>query len=116
MKLYADHPARRTRQAAADLAAVALLIFAGWLATEVREQVLRLRAPGDGLVTAGTRLSGTFDSAADNADDVPGHVLRSGARSRTRSRADRARARDWPTRGASRSTRWRAWRSGSPAR
>ncbi|MGH3862203.1 hypothetical protein [Actinokineospora sp.] len=73
MKLYADHPARRARQMTADLLAL-LIVFA----TEVRERVLRLRAPGEGLVDAGGRLSGTFDSAA-TADDVPlgpdGHDL-----------------------------------------
>ncbi|WP_436497134.1 hypothetical protein [Actinokineospora sp. HUAS TT18] len=71
MKLYADHPIRRARQLGADLVALVILLAAVWLATEVREQVLRLRAPGQGLVDAGNGLRGTFDSAADNADDVP---------------------------------------------
>ncbi len=71
MKLYADQPVRWTRQVVADAAAVALLLLAVWLATEVRSEVLRLRAPGDGMVIAGARLTEAFDSAADNADDVP---------------------------------------------
>ncbi|CRK57862.1 hypothetical protein [Alloactinosynnema sp. L-07] len=34
--------------------------------------MLRLRAPGQGLVDAGQRIARhTFDAAADNADDVP---------------------------------------------
>lgn len=71
MKLYADQPARRARQATADLVALLIVFATVWLATEVRERVLRLRAPGQGLVDAGSGLSGTFDAAADNADDVP---------------------------------------------
>ncbi|MFI6027334.1 hypothetical protein [Amycolatopsis magusensis] len=71
MKLYADRPFRWGLQVAADLFAVFLTAFAIWLATEVHEQVMRLRAPGDGLINAGNGLRGTFDSAADNADDVP---------------------------------------------
>jgi hypothetical protein len=71
MKFYADRPIRRTAQVVADLGALLLAAFAIWLGTEVHTQVTKLRAPGDGLIDAGTGLRGTFDSAADNADDVP---------------------------------------------
>jgi hypothetical protein len=71
MKFYADRPIRRTAQVVADLGALLLAVFAIWLGTEVHSQVMKLRAPGDGLIDAGTGLRGTFDSAADNADDVP---------------------------------------------
>ncbi|HEV7980191.1 hypothetical protein [Amycolatopsis sp.] len=71
MKFYADRPIRRTAQVVADLGALLLAVFAIWLGTEVHSQVMQLRAPGDGLIDAGTGLRGTFDSAADNADDVP---------------------------------------------
>ncbi|MDT7728620.1 MAG: hypothetical protein QOI21_5196 [Actinomycetota bacterium] len=71
MKFYADRPIRRTAQVLADLAALSLAVFAIWLGTEVHAQVMKLRAPGDGLIDAGTGLRSTFDSAADNADDVP---------------------------------------------
>ncbi|GLZ43192.1 hypothetical protein [Actinokineospora sp. NBRC 105648] len=85
MKLYADHPVRWSRQVVADVAAVLLVLLAIWLASEVRDTVLLLRAPGDGLVNAGNALRGTFDSAAAKADDVPlvgdslAEALRSGA-------------------------------------
>ncbi|MBN6039180.1 hypothetical protein [Amycolatopsis sp. 195334CR] len=71
MKLYADRPFRWVLQVLSDLFAVLLTGFAIWLAMEVHEQVMRLRAPGDGLINAGGGLRGTFDSAADNADDIP---------------------------------------------
>jgi len=71
MKFYADRPIRRTAQVVADLGALLLAAFAIWLGTEVHAQVTKLRAPGDGLIDAGTGLRGTFDSAADNADDIP---------------------------------------------
>lgn len=71
MKLYADRPLRRTVQGVSDVWAVLFTAFAVWLGTSVHEQVLKLRAPGDGLVDAGDGLTHTFDSAADNADDVP---------------------------------------------
>jgi TRAP-type C4-dicarboxylate transport system permease small subunit len=71
MKFYADRPIRRTAQVLADLAALSLAVFAIWLGTEVHAQVMKLRAPGDGLIDAGSGLRSTFDSAADNADDVP---------------------------------------------
>ncbi|GHF33105.1 TRAP-type C4-dicarboxylate transport system permease small subunit [Amycolatopsis bartoniae] len=71
MKLYAERPTRRTAQAVADLLALLLTAFAVWLGLTAHEQVLKLQAPGDGLVDAGSSLTRTFDSAADNADDVP---------------------------------------------
>jgi TRAP-type C4-dicarboxylate transport system permease small subunit len=71
MKFYADRPLRRTAQVLADFFAVLFAAFAIWLAVEVHTQVMKLRAPGDGLVDAGSGLRNTFDSAADHADDVP---------------------------------------------
>ena len=71
MKFYADRPIRRTAQVLADLWALAFAVFAIWLGMEVHTQVMKLRAPGDGLIDAGTSLRGTFDSAAGNADMVP---------------------------------------------
>ncbi|MFC5288755.1 hypothetical protein ACFPM7_16990 [Actinokineospora guangxiensis] len=71
MKLYAETPVRFVRQFAADVAAAAFLLLAVWVAMEVREGVLLLRAPGDGLTEAGTAIGGAFQGAADNARDVP---------------------------------------------
>jgi hypothetical protein len=71
MKVYAERPIRRTAQAVSDLCALLLAAGAVWLGLTAHEQVMRLRAPGDGLVDAGEDLTRTFDSAADNADDIP---------------------------------------------
>lgn len=71
MKLYADTPVRRNVQIGGDLFALLVIVLTIWLGITLHEQVMELRAPGDGLVTAGTGLRTTFDSAADNADDVP---------------------------------------------
>ncbi|MDX3189508.1 hypothetical protein PV458_13975 [Streptomyces sp. MN03-5084-2B] len=71
MQLYAERPMRRTAQLVSDLLAVLLVVFAVWLGTSVYDQVMKLRAPGDGLVDAGTGLRGTFDSAANSADGIP---------------------------------------------
>lgn len=71
MQLYAERPIRRTAQLVSDLLALLLVILAVWLGTSVYDQVMKLRAPGDGLVDAGTGLRGTFDSAANTAGRIP---------------------------------------------
>ncbi|MEV6626485.1 hypothetical protein AB0M83_46900 [Amycolatopsis sp. NPDC051106] len=71
MQLYAERPVRRTAQLVSDLLALLVVIIAVWLGTSVYDQVMKLRAPGDGLVDAGTGLRGTFDSAANSAGGIP---------------------------------------------
>ena len=71
MQLYAERPIRRTAQLVSDLLALLLVVFAVWLGTSVYDEVMKLRAPGDGLVSAGTGLRGTFDSAAGSAGGIP---------------------------------------------
>ena len=71
MQLYAERPVRRTAQLVSDLLALLLVALAVWLGTSVYDEVMKLRAPGDGLVDAGTGLRGTFDSAANSADGIP---------------------------------------------
>jgi TRAP-type C4-dicarboxylate transport system permease small subunit len=71
MQLYAERPIRRTAQLVSDLLALLLVVVAVWLGTSVYDEVMKLRAPGDGLVDAGTGLRGTFDSAANSADGIP---------------------------------------------
>ena len=71
MKCYADQPIRRTTQILSDFGALLLMAFAIWLGAEVHTQVMKLQAPGTGLVDAGNGLTGTFNSAADHADDLP---------------------------------------------
>ncbi|WP_156757124.1 hypothetical protein [Actinokineospora pegani] len=71
MKLYAEEPGRRTRQAVADLVVVLLIALAALLAREVRDRVLELRGPGNGLITAGNDLHNTFADAAGKANGIP---------------------------------------------
>ncbi|WP_199438791.1 hypothetical protein [Umezawaea beigongshangensis] len=71
MKWYSDHPARFARQLVADVLAVGWVVFWVWLALGVRDGVLELRAPGNGLVDAGTRMRDSFAGAADQARGVP---------------------------------------------
>ncbi len=71
MQFYAERPIRRTAQVVSDLLALLVVIFVVWLGTNVYDEIMRLRAPGDGLVKAGTGLRGTFDSAANSAGKLP---------------------------------------------
>ncbi|ANZ38752.1 hypothetical protein BBK82_24490 [Lentzea guizhouensis] len=71
MKWYADRPIRLTRQVVADLLAVGWVALWIWVATTVHDWVLELRAPGDGLVSAGGSIRDVFTNAADKARDVP---------------------------------------------
>jgi hypothetical protein len=71
MKWYADRPGRLTRQLIADLLAVAWVAVWIWVATTAHDWVLELRAPGDGLVTAGGDIRDVFTNAAGKAKGVP---------------------------------------------
>src|SRR4051794_17283553 len=72
MKLYADRPAARARQAVTDLLVI------GWVYLWVRlgmwlyDLVGRLAAPGRKVESAGTGLADNFTGAADRIDKVPG--------------------------------------------
>jgi hypothetical protein len=69
---YAQLPARRARQVTGDLVVVAVLAVSVWVALQVRELVLTLRAPGERLIEAGSGLQGTFEGAAESAGRIPG--------------------------------------------
>ncbi|MEU5694440.1 hypothetical protein [Actinosynnema sp. NPDC020468] len=71
MKWYAERPGRFGRQVVADLVAVGWTWFWVSLAVGVRDAVLTLRAPGDGLVSAGNSLRDTFSDAAGKARELP---------------------------------------------
>jgi hypothetical protein len=91
MKLFADAPARRTRQVLADLFFVAWLVVWVWIGTAVHDGTMELAGPArqtdsaatslaEGLREAGGRLDGTplvgdelsdpFDQAANASDDI----------------------------------------------
>jgi hypothetical protein len=71
MRLYAQSPALRLRQLAAD---VGLLVWTvGWVlaARAVHGAVLLLAGPGQAVEDLGNSVSGNMDSAAGVAEDVP---------------------------------------------
>lgn len=71
MQPYAQHPALRSRQVAADLGMLVWLI--GWLlvARAVHSAVLALAAPGRAVEDLGTSMAGDMRSAAEAAQGVP---------------------------------------------
>jgi hypothetical protein len=71
MKVYAERQMRRTAQIVSDLFAICFTVLAVWLGVTVHRQVNQLRAPGNGLVDAGSNLRDTFDSAANHAGGIP---------------------------------------------
>ena len=71
MRLYAQHPALRLRQLAAD---VGLLVWiVGWVlaARAAHEAVLLLAGPGEAVEDLGRSVAGSMDSAAGVAEDMP---------------------------------------------
>ncbi|MFF3412244.1 hypothetical protein ACFYW8_40060 [Streptomyces sp. NPDC002742] len=71
MRLYAQTPARRSRQVLADLIAVALIAAAVWFALAVRDAILLLAEPGRKAQSAGNSLAGGLGDAGDAASKVP---------------------------------------------
>lgn len=71
MRLYAQNPALRLRQLAAD---VGLLVWTvGWVlaARAAHEAVLLLAGPGEAVEDLGRSVSGSMGSAAGVAEDLP---------------------------------------------
>jgi hypothetical protein len=71
MQLYAQHPAVRARQVAADLGLVAWLVLWVLVARLVHRTVLLLAAPGQAVSELGRSISGNMGAAASAARDVP---------------------------------------------
>jgi hypothetical protein len=71
MQLYAQHPAQRTRQLAADVGMLAWLLLWLLVARAVHGAVLVLAEPGRAVADLGRSVAGTMDSAAGVAEDVP---------------------------------------------
>jgi len=71
MKLYADTAARRTRQVLADAITLAWCALWVWAAVRLHELLLLLARPGEAMVDAGTRLSGSLGETADRLAGVP---------------------------------------------
>jgi hypothetical protein len=71
MKLYADTPARRTRQLLSD---VLVLLWVGlwvWLGRRTHDVVLGLRGPADSITAAGDSVHRSLAGAGDQAGRIP---------------------------------------------
>ncbi|MFJ9817774.1 hypothetical protein ACIRU3_21420 [Streptomyces sp. NPDC101151] len=71
MRLYAQTPARRSRQVLADLIAVALIAATVKFALTVHDAIMRLAEPGRQAQSAGDNLADGLADAADAASNVP---------------------------------------------
>ncbi len=71
MPLYAQHPAVRARQVAADLGMLAWTVLWVLVARVVHGAVLVLAEPGLAVEELGSSVAGNMDSAAEAAGDVP---------------------------------------------
>lgn len=71
MKLYADTPARRTRQLLADAFMLLWLGVWAWLGRFVHDSVMPLRAPADSLTAAGQKVEGALTGAGQQASRLP---------------------------------------------
>lgn len=71
MSLYAQHPALRARQVAADLGMLAWTLLWVLVARVVHRAVLVLAEPGRAVEDLGNSVAGNMDSAAAAAGDVP---------------------------------------------
>ena len=71
MQPYAQHPALRARQVAADLGMLLWILAWFLVARTVHAAVLVLAEPGRAVEDLGTSVAGNMDAAADAAGDVP---------------------------------------------
>ena len=71
MKMYADSPARRTRQIIADLLVVLWLVFWVWAGWSVHESVQELTTPAERTRTAATGLAGSLRDTGDSLGGIP---------------------------------------------
>ena len=71
MQLYAQSPALRARQVAADVGMLAWTVLWIVVARVVHGAVLVLAEPGRAVEDLGASVAGNMGSAADVADDVP---------------------------------------------
>jgi hypothetical protein len=71
MRPYAQHPAVRLRQVAADVGMLAWVVVWVLVARAVHTAVLVLAEPGRAVEDLGRSVAGNMDSAADAAQGVP---------------------------------------------
>jgi len=71
VRIYPEQPARRLDLVARDVATILALVFFALVALKVHDAVDKLAVLGDGVESAGTAVTGGFDSAADAVDGTP---------------------------------------------
>ena len=71
MRLYADHPAHRTRQVVGDVVVLAWVVVWALLGRLVHDTVAELAAPGRTLEQAGTSLESGLQQAGEGVSGVP---------------------------------------------
>ncbi|MFC1415090.1 hypothetical protein [Streptacidiphilus cavernicola] len=71
MRIYAQTPARRTRQLVADLLALAVIVGAAWFARLVHRTIMLLVGPGQAAQSAGNQLANGLNDAGNAASKVP---------------------------------------------
>ncbi|GAA1897036.1 hypothetical protein [Lapillicoccus jejuensis] len=72
MRLYADLPARRTRQVVADVLVLAWVVAFALAGRAVHDTVLRLQGPADRLTSAGSSFGSSMQGAAEQLGRLPG--------------------------------------------
>ena len=71
LRWYAEIPARRSRQIAADVLATLILLLCYWVGTSVHDLTAELAATGRTLESAGADLADRMSDAGSVAADVP---------------------------------------------
>ncbi len=71
MKLYADTPARRTRQIVSDVWMLFWIVLWIWIGVKIDDLVMNLAVPGRKLAEAGDGFEGGLLDAGDKVADVP---------------------------------------------
>ncbi len=71
VKLYADVPARRTRQVIGDVWLVAWSVLWIWVAVRLHELIMNLATPGLAIAEGATDLAGSITSAGESISSVP---------------------------------------------
>lgn len=71
MKLYAEVPRYRLRQAIADLATLTWIVVWIWIGTFVHDLVNRLTAPGETVENAGRGFADSVQSFGGDVGDLP---------------------------------------------
>jgi len=71
MKMYADTPARRTRQLVADLLVLLWAVFWCWAGWSVHETTQELARPAERTQAAATGLSTSLSDTGDSLGDIP---------------------------------------------